>query len=716
MIEKIKGLCLIDTEPSKGGRFYISQNIKDHLALDKTGKPYKASELDDITINKLKDIADILGKESLSAVLNYKIVKDGSSYAIVDNYGKYFTNGDVTIKKIKFQFDKSDNSKIIGTTALNKKVMTSSQISTIIKEIKKIYGEERAFPLAGTNIDYDMRFLKIAISIAYALSNEKISKNEYVEYINMLNEMNVIDTRYVFIDTILNTTSASYANDYIKEKYIEYCLSNGFVTRRLNLRTTQEVTHNFSNWIDNESHSFIKQEHTSSEDVEQLSTLISNHISLLAKNNTPFSFDTYNNSKITNKSFQNISLRDNKDMLKKNGYLIYSGNEKEWVNVTEEDIDSITYVPKRAYDDDIEDVKTLIEDEMKIISSNKLNVFKESMKKIIKAKDAKTMSEKYKLGIVSNIKKVTIDELIEKDIYRLNSTLTKNRINRVKYIIYYFFEQNKIITQIYSLNQIHGDRRKLSVPNTCVSYSDFILLLSSNNKAMEIFMNSNKVKNPNANDLLLKYQDSLKKAMDTENMEYLAGTALSKGIIKNGNKTSPRVGGIYYELKRASASDASILGNDSIIWSNGNGLSVYYGFFLNNSFLYVSFKRKGENGYKSYVYNGLDYRYYILILKTIYMSGSIGRTVWKTLRDIKKAIPHRQKVERKVTRRSKYFEDVSGESVKSRDEIDDDIRVSKGFIASDIKEELTEEESKTIGGYMYVKAFFMEASSIRRKQ
>lgn len=146
-------------------------------------------------------------------------------------------------------------------------------------------------------------------------------------------------------------------------------------------------------------------------------------------------------------------------------------------------------------------------------------------------------------------------------------------------------------------------------------------------------------------------------------------------------------------------------------------MSLYFGFFPGKSFLYISFKRNKGAGYKSYLYNGLDYTYYHRILKSVKENYSIGKTVWRLLREVRTAVQHRSVVKAekgKITKKSRYFETVSGEDgVYRKDEEAEGIDF--GINADEANSKMTEEDAQVIAGTLFVKAFFQEASTIRKR-
>ena len=158
---------------------------------------------------------------------------------------------------------------------------------------------------------------------------------------------------------------------------------------------------------------------------------------MLNKVGSPISFSEYKTDKDESDSFSKISLRDIKNKLKQAGYLIYNGNDKMWKDVTEKDVENtVMYVPTRPYDDDPKELKDLI------YMKYDLKKFKEVFKRIINTKTTTNIAELYELGMVKGINKVTIDSLIEADIGNISD---KNRVERIKYILYFFFQETKRI-------------------------------------------------------------------------------------------------------------------------------------------------------------------------------------------------------------------------------------------------------------------------------
>lgn len=711
---EINGLLLIDCEPSRGASFILRKEIREHLGKGKVGDIVMLSNVDKDSLSRIEEAMQYMTASQKRTFMNYKIVYSNNGFIIKDK-NIVITNGDFSIKKLKFKRDANGNIK--EAVGLATKKMDRSNIETILKTIYKEYSSEKNFPLAGTNVAYDISHLKFMLTVAYSISAENIEKSDFIKYMGMINNMETRDIRHSFISTILKkeVSADSMDSNIHREKYIDYCISNGFITRNLNLITTQEVMHNFSQEIENQI-GFVKQTHTSDQDVAELATLIQNKISMLYKANIQLEFNG-DSKKVEISSYNNISLKDMKKRLMDEGYLIYEGNLKQIENLTDADIDSIKYIPSRPYYNDPPELIRIITVDMKTPKGDPLEYFKMLFKKMTQVRKSKTLSEKYQHGIVSGITKITLDTLIEADIKAYGKISDERRVGRVKFILYYFLEQQKAIEMMKALNAIYGDRRSLSLPNSVVSYSKLIELLNTP-KLMGIF--KEKIKDSDSKidikEVVKRYTFALSRAIETEMLEYKAGLVMTKASSAD-NDEETRKGGVYYEQKRTDIADSSIVGYDSILWSNGNGLSLYFGFFPGKSFLYVSFKRNKGAGYKSYLYNGLDYKYYQNILNSVIANSSIGKAVWRLLREVRTAIQHRTVVKAekgKINKKSKYFEDVSGEEgVYRKDEEAEGIDF--GLNADEQNSKMTEEDAQVIAGTLYVKAFFQEASTIKKR-
>lgn len=716
--KNIDGLLLIDCEPSQGKPFILRKEIREHLEKNKAGKTVKISDIDEESLSRIREAERYMTTVQKTSFGNYRIVSGSGGFFIQNEKKKIVTNGDFAILKIKFK--KDINKNIIDVTANNPKELKNSSIETVLKKIKEEYTSTKNCPLAGTNVQYDISHLKFILTIAYALANENIEKSAFIDYMGMINSMEVVDTRHSFIDAILNpkVSEDSMDGNIHRAKYIDYCISEGHITSSLNLITKQEIMLNFTRKIEH-GLGFIEQKHTAVDDVKDLANLIKNLVLMLYESDMPLNFSS-DGKKVEKSSYQNISLKYMIPRLKSEGYLIYNGNLKQIENLTDADIDSIEYVPTRAYADDPPELKKIINVDMKSPKGNNLEYFKKLFKEMTKVRKTTTVAEKYQHGIVTGITKVTLDNLIEADIKEWATLSDERRIGRIKFILYYFLEQQKAIMMMKSLNEVYKKGRVVSLDNKLVvSYSKLIGFIKANSKAVELFREEIKDSNSKIDiaEVLKKYTLALTRAIATEKLEYEASIALTKAS-SSDDDGGTRKGGVYYEKKKTEIADTSTVGYDSILWSNGNGLSLYFGFFPGRSFLYISFKRNKGSGYKSYLYNGLDYIYYHMILKSVKENRSIGKTVWRLLREIRAAVQHRSVVKAenkgKITKKSRYFETVSGEEgVYRKDEEAEGIDF--GMNADEQNSKMTEQDAQLIAGTLFVKAFFQEASTIRKR-
>lgn len=708
-MNKIKGLILLDVEYSKGKPFFVSSNIAMHLSKESSSVTL-FSNLDNKTLQRLSvlktssDFKDESGKSF--DIMQCSIIKNGETFHI-KNKSVLLTHGELAYKKITFIYN---GDKIIDLKDEKTKVFNNEPMSKMLTELKNAYSS--GYEFAGTNISIaDIPHLKKAIRIQYAISND-LTDSQYSGHMAFISqiEQNAKDIRASFINTILekrvtvdNIEKKSYRNEYI-----DYCIKYGLITRRLNLRTNQQTMMNFMQYIvsknNNSSAVFSVQKHNAGDDVNDLCDIIKIKIKMLNKVGSPISFSEYKTDKDESDSFSKISLRDIKNKLKQAGYLIYNGNDKMWKDVTEKDVENtVMYVPTRPYDDDPKELKDLI------YMKYDLKKFKEVFKRIINTKTTTNIAELYELGMVKGINKVTIDSLIEADIGGISD---KNRVERIKYILYFFLEQQKAIGIVSVINSAINDG---IVQGT--SYSSILNEAKTNKKLLD-YIEENKKSKVLLDEGIKRYQNSLNRAILIEKLEFEASNAISRGnVIYGKNKSYTRNGGIYYERKKAVSINEEYIGNDSIIYTNGNALCLYYAFIPQNSFLYIAFQRNGVTKYKSYLYNGITYEYYVKILQQIISSGSIGSAVWKTLRGIKTAIQSRadRKEKGRVDAKSKFFERLTGE--KNKDEkYDEGIRHDITFTADDENMQIQDSDAKKIAGNLYVKAFIKEASTIRRKK
>lgn len=709
-MEKLKGLILLDVEYFKGKPFFVSSDIAMHLSKESNSLTL-FSNLDSKTIqrlNVLKTESDFKDENGRAFdIMQCSIIKTGETFHI-KNKGVELTHGELAYKKITFVYN---GDKIVDVKADTTKSFNNEPMSKMLNELKKAYSTS-GYEFAGTNISIaDIPHLKKAIRIQYAISND-ITESQYNGHMAFINqiEQNAKDIRASFINTILEKriTADNIEKKSYRNEFIDYCIKYGLITRRLNLRTNQQTMMNFMKYLvsknNNSALAFTIQKHNAGDDVDDLYDIVKSKIQMLNKVGSPISFSEYKTDKDESDSFSKISLRDIKNRLKQEGYLIYNGNDKMWNDITEKDIENtVMYVPSKAYDDDPKELKDLI------AMKYNLTKFKEVFKKIINTKTTANIAELYELGMVKGISKVTIDELIENDI---GSITDKNRVERIKYILYFFLEQQKAIGVVTLINNAINDGIVEGK-----SYSS-ILNEAKTNKRLLDYIEKNKKSDILLDESIKRYQNSLNRAILIEKLEFEASNRISRGnVIYGKNKTYTRSGGIYYERKKAVSINEEYIGNDSIIYTNGNTLCLYYAFIPQNSFLYVAFQRKGMTKYKSYLYNGITYEYYVKILQQIISSGSIGSAVWKTLRGIKTAVQSRaeRKDKGRVDAKSKYFERLTGEKNKE-EKYDEGIKHDITFTADDENMQIKDSDAKRIAGNLYVKAFIKEASTIRRKK
>ena len=147
-------------------------------------------------------------------------------------------------------------------------------------------------------------------------------------------------------------------------------------------------------------------------------------------------------------------------------------------------------------------------------------------------------------------------------------------------------------------------------------------------------------------------------------MKRAIAIALLEDKAKNSLKKSN--GGAYYEDRIGD--NASSIGSDVMLYAKtsttkasniANTLAIYYSFVPGNTYLYVAFSRlHGAKKYKSYIYHGVQYAYYLTILQKIADTGTLGSAAWY-LRGIN--FTGKSLIQSNISGKTKFYQSISGE-------------------------------------------------------
>jgi hypothetical protein len=136
---------------------------------------------------------------------------------------------------------------------------------------------------------------------------------------------------------------------------------------------------------------------------------------------------------------------------------------------------------------------------------------------------------------------------------------------------------------------------------------------------------------------------------------------------KAGKALKNSGGGAYYDERIGD--NAGFIGLDVMLYAKtsttkasniANTLAIYYSFVPSNAYLYIAFSRLyGAKKYKSYIYHGVQYDYYLNnILKEIATTGTLGSAAWNIRRMNFKG---RALIESGISGKTKFYQSISGE-------------------------------------------------------
>ena len=153
--------------------------------------------------------------------------------------------------------------------------------------------------------------------------------------------------------------------------------------------------------------------------------------------------------------------------------------------------------------------------------------------------------------------------------------------------------------------------------------------------------------------------DKLSTAMDRAITIALLEDKASKALKKSN-------GGAYYDSRIGD--NASFIGLDVMLYAKtsttkpsriANTLAIYYSFVPSNSYIYIAFSRLyGAKKYKSYIYHGVQYGYYLKILQEVAETGTLGTAAWIIRRMNFKG---RSLIKSSISKRTKFYQAISGE-------------------------------------------------------
>ena len=163
--------------------------------------------------------------------------------------------------------------------------------------------------------------------------------------------------------------------------------------------------------------------------------------------------------------------------------------------------------------------------------------------------------------------------------------------------------------------------------------------------------------------------DSLIKAHSTiDKLSKAMKRAIAIALLEDKSKNSLKKsnGGAYYEDRIGD--NASSIGSDVMLYAKtsttkasniANTLAIYYSFVPGNTYLYVAFSRLyGAKKYKSYIYHGVQYDYYLNILEEIAKTGTLGSAAWY-IRGIN--FTGKSLIQSGISKRTKFYQSISGE-------------------------------------------------------
>lgn len=669
-------------------------------------------------LNKLKTRRTTFN--NVSGIYDIQLHITNNPYFKYANHPIYYV--DFAYAVLSFDVDK--NNKIYN---INKPdIVYSDQDIGFITNITKMCEEIGNSPdniIASYNIGVDYSKIMIALACHRFLSKDDSSGNRTFTSINKLlqlrQEKKILDVRKVFIKLF---TARKKNNDKIEMEYVRWCIENGYITRALNIKTQMEQVQKFyrerhdqefetKNLI---SPNDYKQEHTAKKDVQDLVELIKAKINI-HKTGWDIYFETLEEDTLET-NFFSIQLKnifgknEYKKELANKGYIIYGTEKQKFSDLSDSDIDKIIDIPLgtkiRVYIDSATAVLELIEKinstqfnnnndrmaylkkELKVLKGNQKKVDeKDAFKRIIEGK------------VTEGIKDITVTKLLENEILKhtKNKTLEPDIINRIRFLLYYFLEQQKLIEFVKFLGDFYHayvyvikTDEELETFNNAIEkgYTGIIEFIRKKQKTDDDIKMLKAALGEFANDggeftylddVPVDFKKSRTKA--TKSMESLIkastsitnlSTAIERAITialledKASKALKKSGGGAYYDNRIGD--NTSSIGSDLMLYAKtsttktsniANTLAIYYSFVPSNTYIYIAFSRLyGSKRYKSYIYHGVQYNYYLKMLEEIANTGTLGSAAWNIRRG---NFTGRSLMQSGISKRTKFYQSISGE-------------------------------------------------------
>lgn len=689
---------------------YIILN-KDDLASSK--------EIEQSYLDKMKSRKSML--DTINGVYDIQLHLTNDPYFTYANNIIFYV--DFAYDVLNFEVDK--NNKINTSSIKQTGVVYSGKNSDFIPNIAKMCLEIGNSPhniIASYNVGVD--YSRILIGLAcnrYLSENDRggagtsVSINRLLE---LRKEKRILDVRKVFIKLF---SAQKWKQDEVEMTYLRWCIENGYITRSLNIKTQMEQPQKFYREVYSqafETKELISggyvQKHTAKDDVEDLVALIRAEINV-HKSDWNIYFDTLAEDNLE-PDFGSIQLKnlfgknDYKKELSKKGYIIYGKEKRNFSDLDDNDIDNIIEIPSgtniRWYIDSTHAAVELIQKINSMTFNNnkeRMSYLKEQLK-VLKGNQKKLLEKDAFKRIIENkvtegIKDVTVSTLLENEILRhtKNQRLESHIIHRVRFLLYYFLEQQKLIEFVKFLGDfynayVHVIKTEKEVEEFKkaieLGYTGIIEFIKKKQKTDDDIRMLKAALGDLDNDsgeftYLEEAQVDFKKSRTnkTRSMDSLIkaptsipdlSTAMKRAVAialledKAGNSLKKSNGGAYYEDRIGD--NASSIGSDVMLYAKtsttkssniANTLAIYYSFVPGNTYLYVAFSRLyGSKKYKSYIYHGVRYDYYLDMLEEIANTGTLGSAAWRIRR---MNFTGRSLIQSSISKRTKFYQAISGE-------------------------------------------------------
>lgn len=693
------------------------KDLFSYILLDR-GELASKGGVDQSYVNKLKGRRSIFS--TINGISDIQLDLTGNPYFKYANNILYYI--DFAYGVLNFEVDENNEIHDIKKAEIVSSDTNTDFIPNITKMCTDINNNSNSI-ITSYNVGTDYGRIMIALACNRFLSKNDSGGNGTHNSINILarlrQEKRILDMRKVFI----NLFSATKGNkDEVEMKYVRWCIENGYITRSLNIKTQMEQVQNYYRTLyskEFEKHGVIlpsdvyKQEHTAKKDVEDLITLIQVKISahkldwsiyfnVLKEDDLKPEFTSIQLKKLFDKS-------DYKKELANKGYIIYGKEKHHFSELDNSDIDKILDIPFdiqiRGYIDSTAAVFELI----KQINRSHFNSNKERMSylkeqlKVLKGNQKKVdetdeLTKRITNKVTEGIKDITVSKLLENEIlsYTKSQSLEPNIINRIRFLLYYFLEQQKLIEFVKFLGEFYHNylyaiksESEIEEFNNAVElgYTGVIEFIKKKQKdegtrmlaealgqvyndggeftsLSETQMDFNKSRTKNS-----KSMESLIKASTTiDNLSTAMKRAIAIALLedKAGKALKKSNGGAHYDERIGD--NASFIGSDVMLYAKtsttkasniANTLAIYYSFVPGNAYLYIAFSRLyGAKKYKSYIYHGVQYNYYLNILKEIEKTGTLGSAAWNIRR---MNFTGRSLVQSSISGRTKFYQAIAGE-------------------------------------------------------